>query len=128
MARILIIDDEESVRFTLTKALKAAHHEIHQASDGNKALEILTEQEIDLVVTDILMPNREGLETIGAIRMNWPTVKIIAISGGGRIRSLEFLKVAERFGANETLRKPFSMSELRHTVSTVLDRAIWQTE
>lgn len=122
MARILIVDDEENVRFTLAKTLKGHHHEVYEASDGDRALELLNEQDIDLVVTDILMPNREGLETIQEIRMNWPDVKIIAMSGGGRIRNTEFLNVAQKFGADLIMKKPFSMSEFNDQVGKVLDR------
>lgn len=128
MACILIIDDEENVRFTLAKALKSQHHEIFQACDGDAGLKILDKQEIDLVITDILMPNREGLETIQTIRMNWPHVKVIAMSGGGRIRNTEFLKVAEKFGASVILKKPFSMEALRDEVSKLLDGSLWQSE
>jgi DNA-binding NtrC family response regulator len=128
MARILIIDDEESVRITLSKTLKAARHDIHEASDGDVALKILTEQKIDLVITDIVMPNREGVETMRAIRANWPRIKVIAMSGGERIRTPEFLKEAGELGVSELLKKPFSMSELQHTVSTVLDHGLSRGE
>jgi DNA-binding response OmpR family regulator len=128
MARILIVDDEESIRYTLTKTLKSQGHEIYQASDGDTALKVLSEQEIELVVTDILMPNREGLETIREIRMNWPEIKIVAMSGGGRIRNTEFLKVAQKFGADVILKKPFSMSEFKFEVSKILDQSLWQAE
>jgi DNA-binding response OmpR family regulator len=128
MARILIVDDEENVRFTLVKALKSDNHEIHQAADGDAALKILKEQKIDLVVTDIFMPNREGLETILEIRMNWPDIKIVAMSGGGRIRNTEFLEIAKKFGADLILKKPFSMSEFKYEVEKILDRSLWQSE
>ena len=121
MARILIVDDEENVRFTLVKALKSLNHEIYQAADGNAALAILAEQEIDLIVTDIFMPNREGLETIIEIRMNWPEVKLVAMSGGGRIRNTEFLDIAKKFGADLVLKKPFSMMEFRNEIGRLLN-------
>jgi DNA-binding NtrC family response regulator len=128
MARILIVDDEEDVRFTLADTLKSRRHEVYEAADGDRALKILSEQDIDLVVTDILMPNREGLETIQEIRMNWPDVKIIAMSGGGRIRNTEFLKVAKKLGADFIIKKPFSMSEFRNQVDRMLDASLWQGE
>lgn len=128
MARILIVDDEENVRFTLVKALKSLGHEIYQAPDGNAALAIMTEQEIDLIVTDIFMPNREGLETIIEIRMNWPQVKLVAMSGGGRIRNTEFLEIAEKFGADLVLKKPFSMMEFRSEIGKLLDQSLRQSE
>lgn len=128
MARILIVDDEESVRVALARWLTGARHELHQAADGNEALQVLAKQEIDVVVTDIFMPHREGLETIREIRARWPDVHIIAMSGGGRIRSAEFVQVAEKLGASVILNKPFTGDELADAVSTVLDRSLWQGE
>jgi DNA-binding response OmpR family regulator len=128
MARILLVDDEKNVRFTLAKALKNHHHEVFEAGDGNEALKLLQETEIDLVVTDIIMPNREGLETIQEIRMNWPDVKIVAISGGGRVRNAEFLKVARKMGADTVLKKPFSMNAFTDEVRKLLDADLWRAE
>lgn len=127
MARILIVDDEKNVRFTLGKALKSHRHEVFDAADGNEALKVLKQCKIDLVVTDIIMPNREGLETIQEIRMNWPEVKIIAISGGGRVRNGEFLKVAKKIGADLVLKKPFSMNAFTDEIRKLLDGSLWQT-
>jgi len=126
MARILLVDDEKNVRFTLGKALKNHNHEVFDASDGNEALKILKQCRIDLVITDIIMPNREGLETIQEIRMNWPDVKVIAMSGGGRVRNAEFLKVAKKMGADVVLKKPFSMNAFTDEVRKLLDGALWQ--
>lgn len=126
MAQILIVDDEANVRLGLVQALKEQRHKVLDAPDGNKALSALAKQPIDLVIIDIIMPNREGLETIQEIRTNWPDIKIIAISGGGRMRNTEFLKVAEKLGADSVLKKPFSMAELRSAVGDVLDRELWR--
>ena len=126
MAQILIVDDEPNVRLGLVQALQAQHHKVFDAPDGDKALRALAREPIDLVIIDIIMPHREGLETIQEIRMNWPDVKIIAISGGGRMRNTEFLTVAEKLGADAVLKKPFSMAELGSAVGDVLDRELWR--
>ena len=127
MAKILIVDDEANVRLALVQTLRNQRHEVIDAADGNQALTILAERQIDLVVIDIVMPNREGLETIQEIRMNWPDVKIIAISGGGRMRNSQFLEIAGKLGAHLMLKKPFSMAELKNGVSDVLDQELWRS-
>jgi DNA-binding NtrC family response regulator len=128
MARILIVEDEENIRKMLSQVLENLDHEINTASDGNKAVAFLNENEIDLVITDIVMPNREGLETIQEIRANWPDVKIIAMSGGGRVGNMNYLDMAKKMGAAAVLKKPFSMSQLRSTISEILDRSMWRDE
>ncbi len=112
MARILIIDDEESVREAIEALAAAAGHETRSAADGRRGLAQLASFQPDLVVTDMLMPEKEGLETIVDLRKQRPDLPIIAISGGGRVGNLNFLKVAEHFGATHTLTKPFSAGQL----------------
>ena len=95
MARILIIDDDEQVRRYLRKILEAQGHEVVAASDGKLGIELCREEPTDLIITDIFMPEKEGLETIGELRRDYPDVKIIAISGGGRTGNLDFLPLAD---------------------------------
>lgn len=121
MARILIVDDEDNIRFTLVKTLQAEGHETFEASDGEFAQDILDKHDVDLVITDILMPNREGLETIKMLRESRPEIRIIAMSGGGRLHNTNFLKAAKQFGADLVLKKPFSMADLRNEVAEILD-------
>lgn len=116
MATILIVDDEEGVVFELAYALKRRGHTILMACDGNDALQALNRDKIDLVITDIIMPNREGIETIRDIRSNWPDVKIVAMSSGGRMKNTMILDLARKFGANSVLKKPFRLSEFIQTV------------
>jgi YesN/AraC family two-component response regulator len=120
MARVLLIDDDELVRATLRNLLKQAGHEVATADNGRDALDRERKVRFDLVITDILMPEMEGIETILALKNASPTMRVIAISGGGRTGNLEFLKMAGRLGANETLRKPFSAEELLAAVQRVL--------
>lgn len=122
MARILIVDDEDNVQFVLAQALRKQGHEILTARDGDDALRTLSSEKVDLVVTDLIMPNREGLETIQDIRLNWPDVKIVAMSGGGRSRNTKILALARKLGAHTILKKPFPMAEIVRTVDMLLER------
>ncbi|MBI4457603.1 response regulator transcription factor [Candidatus Uhrbacteria bacterium] len=117
MARILIIDDEELVRFTLREILVAAGHEVIEASNGNEGVGLQRARPCDIVITDIIMPEKEGLETIVELKGEYPDLKIIAISGGGRTRSLDFLKMAGEFGADHVVIKPFADDDLMKCIN-----------
>lgn len=121
MARILVIDDEDLVRMTVSQMLERDGHTISEAADGQKGLVMLRENPVDLVITDILMPNKEGMETITELRQIYSGLKIIAMSGGGRIRNTGFLSVAEKLGADAVLSKPFRSQQLRDTVNACLE-------
>ena len=112
MAKILIIDDEEIVRFTLREILESDGHDVSEASDGNKGLNAQRADPAELVITDIIMPEKEGVETIIELQKEFPDTKIIAISGGGRMKNMDFLEVAKKFGAHSVMSKPFSAKEL----------------
>jgi len=123
MKRILIIDDEAGCRQSLEKALKLAGYEVETAEHGRAALELYRRQPADLVLTDLVMPEKEGLETIAEIRALHPGQKIIAMSGGGRIGPETYLAIAEGLGAARTLSKPFSIRELLSSVDALLTPA-----
>jgi len=120
MARILIIDDEEPVRFTVRQILEAEDHEVVEAANGREGVAKFHEDSPDLVIIDIIMPEQEGIETIQQLRKHSAAVPIIAISGGGRIKNLDFLDIAEKIGATSTLPKPFSREQLLNSIKTVL--------
>ncbi|CAO3433956.1 response regulator transcription factor [Azospirillum doebereinerae] len=120
MARVLIIDDDDVVRTILLRTLTRGGHEATGARDGVEGVALFRENPADLVITDIFMPNQEGLATIMELRRNAPSLKIIAISGGGARASLDVLPVAEALGAQKTLRKPFTPSEVMDAVRAVL--------
>jgi len=120
MARILVVDDEELARFTLREILETAGHDVSEAGNGNEAVAQQKEQGFDLIITDIIMPEKEGVETIIDLKRDYPDLKIIAISGGGRTRNLDFLKLAEQYGADKVLAKPFSEDELLQNVNACL--------
>lgn len=94
--------------------------EIVQAPDGNRGLEIARQSSVDIVVTDILMPEKDGLELIQSLRKSSLPTKIIAISGGGRRGRMNYLNEAEEFGADAVLAKPFAANDLRRTVAALL--------
>ncbi len=107
MSHILIIDDDMHIRELICIMLEGEGHTVAQAEDGIIGLNMVKEGNYDLIITDIIMPNQEGIETIVQIRSFSPDIKILAISGGGRIGSSNYLTLAENFGVNKTLAKPF---------------------
>src|SRR6201987_4887095 len=110
--KILVIDDDHLVRYALSKILLAAGYAVVTASDGRRGMAVLRAEHPDVVITDIIMPEQEGIDTIIQIRRERPNIKIIAISGGGRIRNIDFLKMAHFLGADNVMRKPFEANEL----------------
>lgn len=119
MARVMVIDDDEVVRMTLTLVLEKAGHEVVAAEDGRKGMALFKMNPADVVLTDIYMPNQEGLATIMALRRTCPAVKVVAISGGGANAGLDVLPVAEALGADRALRKPVNPKELIATIEAL---------
>ena len=122
MARILLVDDDDAIRGMLRKMLMSAGFEVEEAANGNVAVAAYCRQPSDLVITDLVMPEKDGLETIMELRRLDPAVKIIAMSGGGRSLGPgeRYLESARTFGALRVLSKPFSASALLKAVSDVL--------
>lgn len=120
VALILMIDDDASVRRMTRRILEAAGHEVVEANDGSQGLKLFAELDPQLVITDIVMPDKEGIGTILDIRRTNKTVGIIAVSGGGVDIGLGYLKVATRAGATAALAKPFMAAELTDVVESVL--------
>jgi CheY-like chemotaxis protein len=120
VTRILVIDDEEQPRRMLRSVLERAGYEVIEARDGNEGLQRFREAPTDVIITDLLMPEKEGLETIMDARREFPEVKIIAMSGGGRAGNLNFLEIARRLGAQRTLSKPFELQVLLAAVRELL--------
>ena len=116
--RILIVDDDDATREILGDLLEIEGYLVSNVSDGITGLELHREKPFDLVITDIIMPNKEGLETIRELRDIYPQVKIIAISGGGRIAPQNYLVMAEKLGADITFDKPINKEK-------IID-AVWQ--
>lgn len=123
MARLLLIDDDDEVRRTLVRMLETAGHEVHQAADGDSGIALCETVLPDLVITDILMPEKEGIETIMVLKRAHPGMKIVAISGGGRSGAMDFLDMARALGADEALQKPFRRAELLAIVDRLIGKA-----
>jgi two-component system, chemotaxis family, chemotaxis protein CheY len=120
MALILVIDDDEAMRRLIVRTLSAGNHRFVEASNGQDGMKMVGELKPDAVITDILMPQQEGIQTTREIRELAPETKIIAMSGGGSSHNLMFLDVARAFGADAVLAKPFKPGELKETVTNVL--------
>jgi len=116
---ILLVDDDPDVRSVLCEILKLEGYDVVSASDGRQGLRMLQENPVSLVITDVLMPELDGLEVIRTIRKVNPMVPIIAMSGGGK-RDLDFLIEAKEFGATKVVNKPFEIDELVELVKNVL--------
>jgi DNA-binding response OmpR family regulator len=119
---ILIIDDDPYSRTTLQVILEEEGYEVICAEDGVRGLAAFRANAPDLVVTDLIMPNKEGLETIGEIRRSGATTPIIAVSGGGRLKATDLLVLANHLGANAVLAKPFEAEDLIAKVQAELQR------
>ena len=120
MKHILLIDDEEQIRKTLKVILEREGYSVSVASNGNQGLRLFREKGADLIITDIIMPDKEGLETIVDIKKEAPRVKIIAISGGGRITSQDLLLWAGKLGVNMTFSKPVDFDEFLKSIAILL--------
>lgn len=120
MTRILVVDDESEVREMVGEMLTRAGYEVVLAADGLEAMKKLEEEEFAIIVTDIIMPEQEGLETVLAVRREHSDTKIIAISGGGRYGASDYLETATFFGADRVFGKPISWQELLAAVEELL--------
>ena len=123
MARILVIDDEAELRQIICNTLKLGGHEVIEARNGREGVDRYSDATVDLVITDIMMPESDGFETIIALRRGHPDVKIVAISGGGRVGDTNYLMLAERLGADRILAKPFQREQLLAAVRDCLAAA-----
>jgi DNA-binding response OmpR family regulator len=119
MLRILVVDDNDDIRSMLELLLRREGFAVASAADGEQALALLAERPADIVITDLFMPERDGIETIVALRDRHPGAKIIAMSGWQSQRGPDYLAVAREIGAAGTLRKPFEPRELLRLVRRV---------
>ena len=110
--RILVVDDDRQTREVVDAKLRQAGHTVSCAADGVEAIDLVRGKLFDVVVTDILMPNKDGFEVIAELRRRHGGVRIVAMSGGGRRNQEQYLKTASSLGAHATLMKPFSFSDL----------------
>ena len=122
MARLLVVEDDADVRGTLTAALTFDGHDVISASNGLEAQQAVDNLEYDVVVTDLIMADMDGIQLVRQVRSRTPRTAIIAIAGGGRGNTQEYLKLARLIGAAATLEKPFELSAFRTTLASVLEK------
>jgi CheY-like chemotaxis protein len=120
MALILLIDDDEPVRLMLRATLTAAGHSVEEAADGKEGVARYQPGHTSLVITDLIMPEKDGLETIAELKWKYPSVKILAVSGGSRMCPTDQLNVAKKMGANHILAKPFSTAKLLAIINELI--------
>ena len=120
MAKILVVDDNEAMLNVMVSILERSDHEVTAFLDGRASLKHLNSSSADLLITDLIMPEIEGVELIQEARRTAPKLPILSVSGGGRGHSELYLKLAGQFGANAVLPKPFSAAALTETVDKLL--------
>lgn len=121
MSKILLVDDQAEFLAVQRELLENAGFTVVTAANGTKALTAMKEGGFDLVITDIIMPDKEGLETIMELQQIDPLIKIIAMSGGGRMGARSYLELAEKLGAIHVLEKPFNGATLISAVTTAIN-------
>jgi CheY-like chemotaxis protein len=121
MPNILIIDDDNQFRTMLRKMVERNGYEVIEASDGKEGIKLYRKNPTDLIITDLIMPDKDGIETIQELRKDFPDVKIIAISGGGRLGPHDYLHLAKMLGAQRTLTKPIELDELLKAIEELLE-------
>lgn len=118
--KILAVDDTEFFRVLMKRTLEDEGYQVMLACDGNKAFELIKSFQPTLLITDIIMPENDGFELISKLKTSNTTIKIIAISGGGKLSSDFYINSIKKLGVHATLHKPFSPNELLEIVNTVL--------
>jgi len=120
MQNILVIDDDKLMRLALARILISSGYNVIQASDGEEGLQLYRTQDFDLVITDLIMPDKEGIQIIRELRKENSSIRIIAMSAGGRGGATDYLKWARLMGAKQCLSKPIKREELLNAVTAVL--------
>jgi len=122
MAKVLVVEDSAAVRLAVTEVIEQAGHAVVEAENGRIAIDLLESESFDLIVTDVLMPEADGVEVIKAARAKHPGTRVVAMSGGApNLPAGYALKMAEMFAADAVLYKPFLNEELRKTVARLVD-------
>ncbi|MFO7891659.1 MAG: response regulator [bacterium] len=122
MAKILVIDDEKVVRMAIMYKLKKEGHEVIEAEDGDEGIAKYRENPADLIITDIIMPNKEGFETIKDLNDEFPDAKIVAMSGGGASNSKNYLETAKKFNVVDVFEKSFEWEEMIRIVRKIFPK------
>ena len=120
MARVLLIDDSTDLRSALAQALLSVGHKVRVAADGERGLAFQPLFRAEIVITDIFMPDKDGIETVQEFKHDYPNVKIIVMSGSGRLDNSTYLAAARHVGADAILRKPFDIQELLDSIDRLV--------
>lgn len=120
---ILVVDDEPELREVIMRVLEDVGHKVTLAENGNEASKALARGAFDLVLTDVIMPDRDGMQVITELRRKYPQVRVVAMSGGGHVPRDQYLKIAKGLGAHAALEKPFSTQELLGVIEQVMPPA-----
>jgi two-component system chemotaxis response regulator CheY len=121
MARILVVDDEVEIRTLLRKILTRRGHEVIEAENGSSAIAIVGNgEDLDVVITDIFMPDVDGIEVLRRLKANYPDLKIVVISGGGNRVADGYLPAATALGADHVIEKPFDPTEVGEQIENLL--------
>src|SRR6266540_594484 len=116
---VLVVDDEPELRDLMTRVLKRGGHRVTCAANGIEASRAVANERFDVVVTDVIMPEKDGIQVINELRRKYPDVRIIAMSGGGHVSRDQYLKIAKGLGAHALLEKPFSNEDLLAAISAL---------
>lgn len=119
MSAILLVDDDGAFRAAVCRALRTAGHAVEEAADGKEALKFIAAETPDILITDILMPNTDGIELTSAVKLAHPDVQILAISGRRQLGTVDLLMLASMLGADATLAKPFAPEQLLETIAAL---------
>jgi len=122
MASVLVVDDDKQFRRMAKEILVQAGYEAAEAQDGQEALSLCQKGSFDLVIIDIFMPEKDGLEAINELRQDFPDIKVLAISGGVGKFQVDVLAMAKKFGAHQTITKPFDVEAFLNSVHAVLEQ------
>jgi CheY-like chemotaxis protein len=123
MANIVVVDDERVIRFLLKEILEKDNHKVRLTDNGNDAMELIREEKPDLLITDIFMPEKNGLELLMDVRKNYPDIRAIAISGDSQSRNgghKECLEIAHCLGCDLILEKPFTKETVKEAIKQIL--------
>lgn len=118
-ARILVVDDNADMRESLRMLLGQLGYVTEGARDGQQALDLQRQRPFQVLITDIFMPGKDGIETIEAFRREWPQIRIVAMSGGGTLATRDYLGLAPDIGADAILRKPFTLETLQEVLNSL---------
>ena len=121
MAKILVIDDDDDFRSMLCDLLKRSAYTVFESTDGQEGLKMNKIEKPDLIITDIVMPNQDGIETVIRLHKEYPEIKIIAVSGGGLVQPYLYLHMAKTLGADQTFTKPINNKKFLEAVNILLN-------